>query len=342
MVSTNPCGGKVTAGLPAAFTLACLFGTGVILWPARAQAKGGAAIDAEWVAKGKSEGAAILLKYRGVQSELEERSEVQTESKKLPGIQTTTIHSVRLGENAILARAQFYPNTNRRPRISLECDNDDYYFTLGKFDKSSPYALTTYGKGKRKTPTWKSAGGIHGEVISYLQTAIDALAPGNMADLRAIRFDAAAKLLTIERVRKQGNSTIVERFVIDPHESWSIRRRQVETATSIGDFEYAYGKVIDGLHFPTRAVMSITFLGANAAKSSRITVRILEIKRTEKTLADFRMSAFGFPEPNDVAPLPRPMPWHVWMLAAGGACGVLGFCLAYLRKWLAGRRVTGR
>jgi hypothetical protein len=300
----------------------------------RAHSQETATIDAEWVARGATEGAALLKKYEDLLSYLEERSEATIESPPGGVGQTTTTHSVRLQDNAMIERGRFFSDASRQPRLSLECQNPAYHFSLGKSGKDAPYALNQYAKGERSTPVWKCTGGLHGEVFYHLKRAIEALTPEKKADLRLVRFDAASALLTLSFTLTLQDERHVQELVLAPTKGWMVISRSVEAPKMVGRYDYTYGRTIEGMHFPTGSTGVTTVKAVVPPRTTRVVVRVLDIKRTEKTPADFRLTAFGFPEPQDVAPLARPTPWHLWTLLAGAACGAFAFSLTYLRRRL--------
>jgi hypothetical protein len=301
-----------------------------------------ASIDAEWLVKGNTEGAAILSKYQALLAYLDETNEARVEPERAGRVLLTTNHSVRLGENTLLEEGRFFADPKLMPRISLNCDNPDYYFGLQKSRQDGPFAMTEYAKGDRKVPLWKQSGALHADVYYQLKSGIEALAPGNRADLRTVRFDPASMLLIIERAGKKKTGPFIARFAIDPAQGWLVKQLHHDTAEVSTVIDYTYGKVIDKLTFPTGSTVSTTVKAKipNAPPFSRLVIRVLELKRTDKVAADFRLSAFGLPEPAGIAVPPRPTRWYIWILVAAVACIVLAIGFAYLRRRLSGRRAA--
>jgi hypothetical protein len=321
-----------------ASSLTCVVCVALSIFAAPAWCEGPRAVDAEWLAKGNSEGAAIVAKYQALFVRLDETQELTVGNENPRGIRTMTTRSVRLGDNTMLEEGTTYRDPAKQRSLTLECDNADYHFSLGKTSPSSPFALTLYAPGERKLPLWKRAGGLPGEAYYHLKDAIEALAPDNRANLRAVRFDPKAGLLSIEHERPGSKPRVKEHVIIDPEKTWAITRRQAETPHAVISTDYTYGTVIDGLHYPNGSTSSTTPKPGSPLKPMRFVVRVLDIKRTEKSPEDFRLSAFGMPEPTGAAPPPKPTPWYPWMLAAAGACGALALGFAYLRRRLKVRR----
>jgi hypothetical protein len=69
----------------------------------------------------------------------------------------------------------------------------------------------------------------------------------------------------------------------------------------------------------------------------QFTARLIAVKLTEKTAADFRLSAFGLPEPIDF-PAPAKSRWYLWVLGAAGVCGALAWF--FRRRYRSGHART--
>lgn len=324
--------------------LACLVGATMSMFSVtlHATSQEPTRIDAAWLAKGNTDGVVNLAKYQELLGSLDETNEARPEPVADGGMRLMTTHSVRLGDNTLFELGRFFVDAKQQPMISLECDNPDYYFGLQKSKQDGPFALTQYATGQRSVPLWRQAGGLHSEVYYHLKGAIAALAPDNRANLRVVRFDSASALLIVEYFQVRNNTPFTHQYMIDPSQGWIITQSRVESSKLLSVVDYTYGKVIDKLKFPTGSTISTTLKVKilNEPTFSRVVLRVLEIKRTDKVAADFRLSAFGFPEPVGLAVPPRPTRWYIWIAAAAGVCGALALGFAYFRRRLSARRAA--
>jgi hypothetical protein len=119
---------------------------------------------------------------------------------------------------------------------------------------------------------------------------------------------------------------------VDPSHGWRVVERRVEASTAAETDRWTYGVVVGGVEFPSEFKTLTTFKGASAPPNMEITGRLIRLQVTEKTPEDFRLSAFGIPEPVDVGPPPNPTRWYLWLLAAAGCCAAFSLGFAYLRR----------
>jgi hypothetical protein len=89
------------------------------------------------------------------------------------------------------------------------------------------------------------------------------------------------------------------------------------------------------MEFASGEKLQTIFKIAKAPPGSEITVRVLSLTLTDKTPDDFRLSAFGLPEPADATLPTKPTRWYLWLLVAAGVCAALAFGFASLRRRLA-------
>jgi hypothetical protein len=312
--------------------LPLLIAAALISLSGSASAQVPAKIDEHWLAKCQAEGTAALAKYAALVPYLDETEEISYDSPKPGELSTITSRGVRLGETALLEERRRYLGVAKQPELTVACDNEDYIFNLANATPSSAFTLTRYARGSRKLAVWKTVGCVHGEAFYTLKLAIEALAPSNRANLLSVRFDQETALLVIEYVRVLPKDRISIRTFIDPDKGWIIRRDQAENTYAFSTLEFSYGKVVEGLTFPTGKTSMRTPKTSGDDKPSRAVTRVLDLKRTTMSAEDFRLAAFGLPEPADVAPRQKPTPWYLWLVAAAGVCGALGFAFDYLRR----------
>ncbi len=89
---------------------------------------------------------------------------------------------------------------------------------------------------------------------------------------------------------------------------------------------------IGGVQFPTEYKSRSSYFVEGVPNGGETeTVTLISLKLTDKRPADFRLAAFGLPEPIDVAPPPESK-WYLWVLAAAGACAALAWLLRYRHR----------
>ncbi len=303
-------------------------------------------IDAVWLAKIKTEGKVSyqtrFAKYQALCLRLEETDEIRAD--KVPGGVGTmkyvfTPHTRRerficLNENFLRERIRTDDDRPDRPQIKLECDNGDYYFTLTKAQEDADYALIEYAPGIRKNPVANQGFGLHSEVWGHARDVFSAVENDGKFTLRRLQFDEAKKLLKVEFVpaKKDPPFAIVDSVYLDPDHDWRVVERSASTTTTTSTAQWTYGIVLEGLEFPTGFKILSDYKVANAPPNIETTIRVLSLKVTDKTPDDFRLAAFGLPEPVDVKPRPKPIPWYLWIVAAAGGCAVLAVAFAYLQR----------
>jgi hypothetical protein len=305
-----------------------------------ARAEERAAIDPAWLDKARTEIKAVWEKYEALSLHLEEEGEIR--SDKVPGStgtlavfrpQTRRERKVRLGDNVILEQVRILDDQPNKPQIRLECDNSDYAFTLGKSQEDSPYALVEYAPGKRKLPLVRRGFAFVDFAFQSLHDALGAIENDGQHTLRALRFDETRGLLRIEFENVTQGITSQRALFLDPGQGWRVVEGRSESSYLVGTTRWTYGAVVGGIEFPTESKGLTTHKpGREHPPDFETTGRLIRLQLTDKTPADFRLSAFGFPEPVDVAPPPKPTPWYLWLLAAAGACAALSFSFAYLRR----------
>jgi len=298
-----------------------------------AHTRGGEAIDPIWLAKARTEVKEVSEKYKALAERLDEESEYRMD--KVPGSigkMPFNAHSgrrrvVRLGDNLMCEKIVTWDNEPNKVEIRLQCDNSDYYFTLNKTREDGPYALIEYGPGKRKRPL--SQPSLHDGAYYYLNNSLAAIDNHDKYALHKLRFDDAKGLLLVEYTDRAGNQI---QTYLDPSHNWRLVELRSETPSGIGTERWSYGITIDGLEFPTECTSLATYKSADFAPNVTLTIRLIRLGITEKTPRDFRLSAFDLPEPIDVAPLPRPTRWYLWIAAATLSAAALSILFAWLKR----------
>lgn len=150
--------------------------------------------------------------------------------------------------------------------------------------------------------------------------------------LRTVRFDAGEGLLRVEFDRAwDARTTNHHRYRVDPANQWHTVDYRLESSDgSVTATQYSYGEAVEGLSFPTASKCVTDWKGEQTPPNMEITTRLVSLKLTDKTPADFRMSAFGLPEPMGMPAVERGVRWYIWFIAAGFVCLVFG---ALLLRW---------
>jgi hypothetical protein len=298
----------------------------------------GAAIDPVWLAKASSEGKAAYQKYKALSLHMEEESSIEikrasSSTEKAPlHPQSNRERIVRLGDNVFREQIRILDGLPKSCQIQLQCDNSDYHFTLRKTKEDSPYALVDYTQGGRKIPLSRQDPGLPNEMLHHLRDALAAIENDGTYTLRGVRFDAMKGLLLIEFGEGAGNTAVEDQVYVDPNHDWRVVERRVKTPTLVSVDRWAYGVSVGGLEFPTEFKSSIKYKDAKAHPDMEIIEQLVSLKLTDKTPDDFRLSAFGLPEPVDVAPPAKPTRWYLWILVVAGVSAALSFGFAYWRR----------
>jgi hypothetical protein len=324
----------------------CLVGLVALALAGRARPADGPMIDPTWLAKARTEIKVVIEKYDKVSSRLEESSEIRSE--KVPGSSgtipfrphTRRERVVRLDDNVIFERVRIDDDKPNSPKIVLECENSDYHFKLGKLGEKAAFAYLGSTLGKPKHPALGQQGGVYLAVRWYLGEALGAVENDGKHTLRALRFDETSGTLRID-YRHATDPPADTQLLVDPSHGWRLLERRVETPSLVGTERWSYGTTIGGMEFPTGAKNLTTYKVAKAPPNLEITSKVTSIKLTDKTPADFRLSAFGFPEPMGAPPPPRPTRWYIWISLAAGGCAALALGFAYLRRRSQGRLASG-
>jgi hypothetical protein len=294
-------------------------------------------IDPTWLTKTREGAKATYEKFKALSTHLEEECEYR--SDKVPGGEGTVpfrAHTRRerviyLGDNVLCEQVRILDDASKQPQIRLQCDNNDYHFTLSKSQEDAPYALVEYAPGKRKIPLIQQEPGLYNEAFAQLQNVLAAIEDDRKHTLQKLRFDDAKGVLLIEYTHTMGDGA-QNQIYIDPSHDWRVVERRVETPSVLATSRYSYGITVGGLEFPTECKNLMMYKVAKAPPNMEITARLISLKITDKKPEDFRLSAFDLPEPVDVAPLPKPTRWYLWILAAAVASAALAMLFAWLKR----------
>ncbi|MBM4073599.1 MAG: DUF4381 domain-containing protein [Planctomycetes bacterium] len=90
----------------------------------------------------------------------------------------------------------------------------------------------------------------------------------------------------------------------------------------------SYGVPVGGVTFPSELKSAYRSKLADGLPNHDTTVRLRSIKLTTMKPADFRLTAFGLPEPVDV-PTPPPSRWYLWVLLVAGVSAALAVAIRW-------------
>lgn len=300
----------------------------------------GDTIDPVWLEKTKTDGRSALARYQLIAEYLDETFDIV--SSKAPGTEgkipfhprSERQHLIILGDHRMVEIIRRFDDRPTEAIGRLECENKDYHFVLGKKGEEGQYAIEQYGLGAAKLPLKEQELGICKSAYGPLRDAMLAIDGKDTFKLRALEWDATRKLLRMSFDRQIANTNGNNQFFVDPENSWRVVERRIETHTLSSQVRYTYGVQVYGLAFPTEVKSETRYKIANAPPGMNITYRLISVKITDKTPADFRLASFGLPEPVDFIQPKKATRWYWWLLLAGGVCIALALLFSYFRRRL--------
>lgn len=293
-------------------------------------------IEPEWRERAKKEFQQVWDQYLKVANRLDATCEGQT--AKLPGpdrarpFQSSTrrVWTIRCGECGLWEEVRTTPSDTAPAVPVLQCDNPDYHFAVTK--GRNGYALLEYAVGKRQLPLAQQGGLPHEGAYSELRGAIFAINGTNQHELKELRWDPAKQLVYMKYAHPIGDTRATIELRLDPEKNWRTVERRAETPSAISTDVFTFGIVLEGFEFPTKVVSQARFKVDNAPPDFETTARVLSLKITDKEPNDFRLRAFGLPEPADVPPVPPKTPRATWFIAAAALLVALSFAFRYLAR----------
>lgn len=300
-------------------------------------------VDPVWREKSHTAGKLAHDKYVALSGRVEETYETQTDP--LPGtpagqsvtrVQKSKTKVVRAAGNTSVENMRWIDNLSK-PLIQLQCENHAYSFMLSRKSEGAEYALASYKIGQQNLLAESSAG-ILSEAFEPFGSALAAIEGQNGTTLKAIHWDERRALLHIVSTKLIGNEDVSpQELWVDPMSNWRVMEYRRETKSASFATHIIYGDtVLDSMTVPSGYQCISKFKGKNEAMNNVMTGRVLSIQLTKKTDRDFRLSAFGLPEPMDsIAEVARKTPRYVWFMIVAGA--LVGVSIAF--RYLARRRV---
>lgn len=303
------------------------------------------AIDEQWLQRAKVEVRSWLDKYRTLSALIEEEYELHyTRPLPLngsrdgnPSNKFERFVGSRVGKNGMTERRTWFNDeTAKSSDTLLECANESYRFKLRKSRVDAPYVLLAYGQLKPDDEV--PQGFFHTNAFQELAQLQQAIATNNLLDLQ---WDGDRQLL-MARFRTERNGTIVvedERLWLDPRDCWHVVEIRKVTVAAYFNVKLTYGQAINGLKFPNVYSSEFLLKTAQSKAPDRIEGKLLRIGMSEKTPNDFRLSAFGLPEPaGDV--VPQTTPSYVWLTLAAGICAIVALVTKFAARRLAAAKIA--
>lgn len=261
------------------------------------------------------------------------RSHIETEIKDRPG--------ARL---AIIDEEYFKEHIQRR---AVYVRNPNYIYSLSKRKAESSWALT-------QVNAWDLASKLPEDYAVWIGSGVQAalldLEHQQLPDIVALpsfHVRRAAKvsrdgleLVQIEFENAAANPKDVLSIIqggtllLDPQRSWCLRGYEIQTkysnAEGVARLETVELRDSSMLHFPLPVKLTYSGTGRATEPGFRgqtyVSKRVAEYDLDETNPPaeeEFRLSAFGLPEPYGMEP-PRSR-WYIWVAVAGFACLTAGF-----------------
>jgi hypothetical protein len=241
--------------------------------------------------------------------------------------------TLRLGSNLLVKSTTTADDKGQRESV-VRCCNGHYNFKLTRKGADGPYVLVSYSNDRPKGDWSRNA---HREMLYPMQGLLSALESKDQTVLRRLAWDAGRSLVVAEydvrhdsRDPKQG---FTDRCLFDPARGWAPVEAVRKTWAARFETRFEYGIDVEGLTFPSVIETKASYHVTPAPPAHTIRQAILSLRPTRTTEADYRLSAFGLPEPEDAPPLPRSgLPTYVYILAGSVVCAALSVGIRYLAK----------
>jgi hypothetical protein len=292
-------------------------------------------IDRALVERLGTEARASLEKYNAQSELIHESADIRFESPSDPS-KNKTIHisTSSLDRSFLLNKTTIMDIDQGKPRVEIKGSNDDYRFTLVRNKEDSPYLLTGYAPAKQSDRHQGSITPAYAyREIDYVLKAID-LKPGFV--LKELKWDLPRSFVYAHfEISSSSTPPQMQDWEVwlDPQNQWRVAETSARSPRVIESNKITYGQVLDGLSYPSLIVTSTKQLGAKARPPATISTQ-LSVDKARKNPGDFRLSAYGLPEPVEFPGAKRGSA-IIWFL--GVACGSC-FALALGFRFLARRK----
>jgi hypothetical protein len=234
--------------------------------------------------------------------------------------------------------------------------NPDYIFSLHQNTAESPWVITDIRR-KRPESKFQLPENYKLQIGSGIQTALTTVGGWDLADIVRqpnFRVQHATPVnrdgLQLVQIDFECPHTLAQKpflpiqagtILLDPQQSWCVREYEVQTkhsnASGVTRSQIIQIRESNQPHFPLPVRIAWTttsratepgFVGQTVISSCNVDYDLDESH--PPTDEEFRLSAFGLPEPGGKERRTR---WHLWAAAAAGTC-LIG---TLLFRWLARR-----
>jgi hypothetical protein len=246
---------------------------------------------------------------------------------------TTIIETSRHGRD-LLVKTTTKPDDGSEEETLVLCRNEYYNFKLTKKGADGKYVLVAHSNDPPKGD-WEAGRCAHLMMINPMRQFLKALESQDQHVLRHLAWDAKRSLVVAEyEARHDDPKRVFEyRCLFDPVRGWA--PVEAVTKTWAGKFEtrYDYGFDIEGLAFPSAEETKMSYHVTPAPQASVMRYEIHSLGPSHTTERDFRLTAFGLPEPTDAPPLPRSgLPTYVYILVGAAVCAALSLLFRHFAK----------
>jgi len=300
----------------------------------------GGGVDQVWANKARSALPGLIARRLEIASHLDEvyestatvQSGVPVGNLKTSGRGTIFYETFRRGDD-LLVKSVTEPNGRNPEETLVICRNEHYNFKLTKKGRDGEYVLVSYiGDPPKGDDLQRSA---HLQMLPPIRSFLKALESQNHHTVRKLVWDAGRSLVVAEYEAKPPNDPrgcFEYRTSFDPARGWIPIETVTKTWAAQFETRFEYGYEIEGTVFPSAVELKATYhvKPAPPANTTRFVIRSLGPTRSSER--DFRLVAFGIPEPMDAPPLPRSViPRYVYIFAAV-VCAALALALRYFAK----------
>jgi hypothetical protein len=146
--------------------------------------------------------------------------------------------------------------------------------------------------------------------ISEVITALAGTEKGN--DLKELRHDPETKLVIVRftKLFYFDKETAEHTTWLDPANNWQPTKHKHVSPGYVSEDAFEYGTTVNGLKLPNTHTHSWTEKGETGTHVKKLqNFKVL----TDKDPADFRLPAFGFPEPMGMPTVRRQTKWYTWL-----------------------------
>jgi hypothetical protein len=233
---------------------------------------------------------------------------------------------------SLLVRSTTQPGGGAEEETLVVSRNEHYFFKLTKKGASGKFVLASYSTDLRKGGDFSRT--AHTEIFTPMHSLLRALESKDGHQLRNLTWEAGRSLVVAEYQETSDDSKRSAEFrgLFDPSRGWAPVEYVTKTRTAVFETHFQYGFDFDGLTFPSVVESKATYHVTPAPPDYDRRAVIRSLKRTRATERDFRLSAFGLPEPQGAPPPRSGLPLYVYILGGAAACAVLGLSCRYLAR----------